>query len=131
MPVTILTALLTSIIFVMGYVYDWWTLHNDILLPFGYIINVPFNYGGYIIATFWIFYFTSHNFWIYILTQLVVNAFWAFIGLRWIVDKLLGIATFQIKGWQFLLTEIVVIFILYGYHHWQRKIFILPENTNE
>lgn len=131
MPVTILTALLTTIIFVTGYAYDWWTLHNDIILPFGYIVNIPFNYGFYIIATFWIFYFTSHHFWIYISTQLVVNAFWAFWGLRWIGGKLLGIETLKIKSWKFFTVEVVVFLVLYAYHRWQEKIFISPHNVAE
>lgn len=131
MPVTILTALITTMLFVIAYTYGWWTLHKDILLPLGYIVNISFTYGSYIIATFWIFYLTSHNFWLYILTQLIVNGFWAFIGLRWIVDRWLGVATFEIKNWQFFLLEIVAVLILYVYHHWQKKIFFPLKDANE
>ncbi|MEI3607350.1 hypothetical protein SPD48_16845 [Pseudogracilibacillus sp. SE30717A] len=130
MPVTILTALLTTILFEIAYTYGWWTLHIDIM-PWGYITNTSFTYGGYAIATLWIFYFTSHNFWLFMLTELIVNAFWAFIGLHWIIDKFMGVATFQIKNWQWFLIEIVVVLILYAYHHWQRKIFVPSGDTNE
>lgn len=129
-PVTILTALLTTILFEIAYTYDWWALHKDIL-PWGSITNTAFTYGGYAVATMWIFYLTSHNFWIYIVTELVVNAFWAFIGLHWIVDKFLGVATFSIKSWQWFLIEIVVVLLLFAYHRWQEKIFIPAEKVGK
>ncbi len=130
MPVTILTALITTILFEIAYTYKWWILHIDIL-PWGYITNTAFTYGGYAIATLWIFYLTSHKFWIFIITELVVNAFWAFIGLHWIIDKALGIASFNIRPWQWFLIEIAVVLILYAYHQWQKKIFIPSEDTNK
>lgn len=121
MPVTIFTSLLMTIIFQIAYTYEWWILHEQIV-PWGYMIDVSFVYGIFAIGTFWIFRFTSHNFLLFIIVNIIMDAFMAFIALPFL--NVLGIATYEnISPWQYFLVIFAVSFIIYMYHKWQQKIF--------
>lgn len=122
MPVTIFTSLLMTIIFQIAYTYEWWILHKQIV-PWGYMIDVSFVYGIFAVGTFWIFRFTSHKFSIFILLNLIMDAFMAFIALPLL--SVLRIATYKnIDPWQYFLVIFALSFIIYIYHKWQQKIFI-------
>lgn len=130
MPVTILTSLIITIICEMAYTYEWWAIHQQIL-PWGYITHTAFAYGIFAVGTLWIFYLTSHNFWVYMLTNLAVNSLFAFIGIHWIVEGL-GIATFKnLEYWQWFIIAIFISLIIYGYQRWQEKVIVNPENTKK
>ncbi|UOR10865.1 hypothetical protein [Halobacillus amylolyticus] len=102
MPVTIFTALLMTIIFQIAYTYEWWIIH-EYIVPWGYMIDVSFAYGCFAVGTFMIFYFTSHKFWLYLLVNLVTDAFFGFVILG-IVLKKMGVAEYKtLSGWQYWL----------------------------
>ncbi|WP_101845446.1 hypothetical protein [Halobacillus sp. Marseille-P3879] len=121
MPVTIFTALLMTIIFQVAYTYKWWVIYKQIV-PWGYMIDVSFAYGVFLIGTFWIFRFTSHKFLLYTFINLALDAIMAFITLPLL--GVLGIAVYKnISAWQYFLVMYGLSFIIYGYHRWQQKIY--------
>lgn len=122
MPVTIFTSLLMTIIFEIAYQYKWWIIH-EYLVPWGYMIDIGFAYGIFAIGTFWIFVLASHKFWIYFLANLGMDLFMAFAGMK-LLD-VFGVATLKnIEAWQYFLVMFGISLVIYGYHLWQRKIFI-------
>ncbi|GGJ77858.1 hypothetical protein [Virgibacillus salexigens] len=122
MPVTIFTSLLMTIIFQIAYTYKWWIIHEQIV-PWGYMIDVSFAYGIFAVGTFWIFRFTSHKFLLYIVVNLMLDAFMAYITLPLL--GILGVATYKnISPWQYFLVMFGLSFIIYIYHKWQQKKYI-------
>jgi len=75
---TIFTSMLVTIVYEIAYVYKWWTLLVPIV-PWGNITNVSYAYGTFFIGTLWIFHFTYRKFWLYILTNIVVDGADAFL----------------------------------------------------
>lgn len=77
MPVAILGALLVTIVFEMAHAFRWWVLLKPIA-PWGYITNVSFTYGLFLVGTIWIFFLTYKNVWAYFATNAAVDGFQAF-----------------------------------------------------
>ncbi len=122
MPVTIFTSLLMTIIFQIAYTYKWWTIQEQIV-PWGYMIDVSFAYGIFTVGTFWIFSYTSHNFILYVIVNFIADSFMAYIALPLL--GVLGIAKYEnISPTQYLFVMFALSFIIYGYHQWQKKIFV-------
>lgn len=127
MPVTIFTSFMMTIIFQIAYTYEWWVIH-EYIVPWGYMIDVTFAYGIYATGTFWIFRLTSHRFFLYAATNLIMDTFMCFVGLPLL--GVLGIATYKnITPWEYLLVTYGLSLVIYVYHKWQQKIFI-SENGN-
>lgn len=121
MPVTIFTSLLMTIIFQIAYTYNWWIIYEQIV-PWGYMIDVSFTYGIFLIGTFWIFRWTSHKFMLYAIVNLIMDAIMAFIALPTL--SVLGISTYKnISSWQYFLVMFGLSFVIYGYHKWQQGIY--------
>ncbi|MEB4793203.1 hypothetical protein P5G65_04795 [Paenibacillus chondroitinus] len=116
-----------TIIFEIAYTYKWWTIHERIV-PWGYIIDVSFVYGLFAVGTVWIFYLTFRKFWIYVLTNLVIDAFFSFLGLHWLVEGM-GVATIHIAKWIIFVLFFSLSFVIYGYQVWQEKVFV-PLSSN-
>jgi hypothetical protein len=120
-PVAIFTALLVTIVFEMAYLLQWWELLVSIV-PWGSITNVPFVYGMFFIGTIWIFHFTYGRFWLYLLTNLVIDAMQIFIFSRYMFQgwlyRLVNITELQVY---ILMVSISV--MIYGYQMWQERLF--------
>lgn len=88
--------------------------------------DVTFTYGIFAIGTFWIFMLTAHKLWVYLVTNLHVNAIFIF-GLLNLLIKA-GIASLdRIAAWQTYLLNVGVSLIIYGYHLWQQGALVPPE----
>jgi hypothetical protein len=82
MPVAILASLLVTIIFEIGYVYDWWKVQVEIA-PWDEITSVSLTYGVFLVGTIWIFHFVfDRKFWVYMITNILVDGFYFFIALN-------------------------------------------------
>ncbi|WP_052486944.1 hypothetical protein [Gordoniibacillus kamchatkensis] len=119
MPVSIFAALIVTIVFEIAHAFRWWTiLDKAIIVPWGYITNTAYTYGFFLIGTLWIFKFTYRRFWLYMLTNLVIDGVFQF-GL----DPLFARAGFyrfeNITHWQTFLIMIGVAVLLYLYQMWQ------------
>lgn len=121
MPVTIFSMLIMSIVFQIAYTYKWWVIYQYVV-PWGYLVDVSFAYGIFAVGTLWIFRLTSHRFRLYVLTNLVMDALFAFVVFPLL--RILHVATVKnIEYWQYFLVIFGLSFLLYGYHKWQETIF--------
>lgn len=63
MPVAIFAALLVMMVFEIGYVFNWWMVH-EVIVPWGHVTSFPLTYGTFIPGTIWIYHFTfDKSFW--------------------------------------------------------------------
>ncbi|MFD1039243.1 hypothetical protein ACFQ3N_12695 [Virgibacillus byunsanensis] len=121
MPVAIFVTLLLMIIYEIAYTYDWWKL-KEYILPWGYITHGSFAYGLFLVGTIWIFYFTYHNFKIYMITNIIIDAMFAFVFLP--LTNWLGInELIKISNWGVYLIMLTLAVIIYLYQRWQEGIF--------
>jgi hypothetical protein len=118
MPVAILASLLVTIIFEIGYVYDWWKVQVEIA-PWDEITSVSLTYGVFLVGTIWIFHFVfDRKFWVYMITNILVDGFYSFIALniliRFGIYKLVNMGNLGI----FMLMTFLAV-IIYPYQKWQ------------
>lgn len=121
MPVTIFTALIMTVVFQIAYTYKWWIIYEQIV-PWGYMIDISFAYGIFAVGTFWIFRLTSHMFILYVIVNIIMDLFMAFITLPLL--SVFGIVAYEnLSPWQYFLIMFGLSFVIYGYHKWQKKIY--------
>lgn len=125
MPVAIFVSLLLTILYEIAYTYKWWLL-KQYIVPWGYITNISFVYGAFLVGTIWIFRFTYHNFWLYSITNIIVDALFAF-GLLQLTEKL-GIDQFiNLPKYGAYLIMLALSLVIYVYQKWQEEIMIHSE----
>jgi len=125
MPVGILAALLVTMVFEMGYIFDWWTVKEK-FVPWGEITSFPLTYGVFLIGTIWIFHFTfEKSIWVYFFTNVIVDASYAFALLKVLIFfGIYKLENMRHLGIFFLM--IIIAVIIYIYQKWQDKI-MMPE----
>ncbi|MUK90643.1 hypothetical protein GMD78_20010 [Ornithinibacillus sp. L9] len=121
MPVAIFASLLVTIVFEMGYVFEWWIVQEKIV-PWGHITSFPLTYGVFIAGTIWIFHFTfNKSFFIYILSNAIVDAIYAFVGLNILIY--FGIYELNNMGhFGIFVIMVILAVIIYFYQKWQDNI---------
>ncbi|MEI5907939.1 hypothetical protein WAK64_12825 [Bacillus spongiae] len=121
MPVAIFASLLVTMVFEMGYVFNWWVV-DEVIVPWGHITSFPLTYGVFIPGTIWIFRFTfDKSFFVYILTNAITDAAYAFIGLK----ILISFGIYELKGmghFGIFIIMMILALIIYVYQKWQDKI---------
>lgn len=121
MPVGMLGALLVSIIFEIAYKYNWWSIQKGIF-PWEHFLSYPLIFGAFLVGTIWIFRFAYiKSFWIYILTNLVVDALYAFV----IINVFIYLEIYSLdrmNNFGIYMLMILISFMLYAYQRWQDKI---------
>ncbi|WP_335871794.1 hypothetical protein [Bacillus sp. 2205SS5-2] len=121
MPVAILASLLVTMVFEMGYVFQWWIVQEK-LVPWGEITSFPLTYGVFIPGTIWIFHFVfDKSFLIYIISNGLIDSVYAFIGLNILIR--IGIYELdRMSPFGIFLIMMVLAVIIYGYQKWQDKV---------
>lgn len=118
MPVAILASLLVTIIFEIGYLYDWWRI-LAVLTPWDRITSVPLVYGVFLVGTVWIFHFTfDRKLWVYVVVNLLFDVFYSFI----VLNILVGIGIYSLnnmKNFGILMLMFFLALIIYPYQKWQ------------
>ncbi len=123
LPVTIFTALLVTIVYEIAYTYKWWELRVTIV-PWGNITNVSYAYGAFFIGTLWILYFTYKKFWLYLLTNIVIDGIDAFLITGFMeTRKIIHYA--NISKFSLFLIMVTLSLITYGFQVWHEKVFKL------
>jgi len=118
LPVTLFTALLVTIVYEIAYTYKWFAI-KETIVPWGNITNVSMAYGAFFITTIWVFYFTFKNLWLYIVANVIIDAFGA-----WIVKKIYearGITHFTISSFTIFLIFTTLALISYAFQVWYEK----------
>jgi hypothetical protein len=121
MPVTILAALLVTILCEVAYSLHLFEI-NVKIVPWGNITNISFVYGIFAVGTLWIFRFTFGKFWVYFLTNLIIDSTLIF-GLGPWFEQMDMYKPVKLEKWQLLLITTAFALILYAYQLWQEKIF--------
>lgn len=126
MPAAILGSLLVTIVFEIGYVYEWWKIQERIT-PWDVITSVPLVYGTFLVGTIWVFHFTfERKFVVYILTNILVDGFYSFIALKVLVRlgiyRLINMDNLGI----FPMMLTIAVFI-YVYQKWQDGVMKIKE----
>lgn len=117
MPSVVFTCLTVTIVFIMGYTFKWWTIH-EYIVPWGNIVDVSFTYGIFAVGTFWIFYFTGRSFLLFVLVNALVDAIFSFAILP-LMERIKIITMGSMPLWQTYLLNLTVMLIIYAYHRWQ------------
>ncbi|RIX59562.1 hypothetical protein D3P08_05340 [Paenibacillus nanensis] len=121
LPVSILGALLVTIVFEIAHAFHWWIIFDKaIIVPWGYITNTAYVYGFFMVGTLWIFKLAFHKFWLFILANIAVDG-----AFQFIMDPLFERAGFyrleNIAHWQLFLIMLGIALLLYGYQVWQES----------
>lgn len=121
MPTVVLTSLLVTVVSVMGYKYNWWRIHEQIV-PWGDIVDISFVYGLLPVGTFWIFYFTADRFLLYMVVNIAVDAAFSF-AIVPLMDRF-GITSLeQMAAWQTFVLDMIIALLIYAYYKWQLASF--------
>ncbi len=114
MPVALFCSLAFAFIFEAGISFQWWVVTE----PSYPLINIPiFIYGPYLVATIWIFKYTYGRFWLYLVTNIVLDYILIFFLIDWFIQR--GVWDAYISYFQALLVTTFLAVLLYGYHMWQ------------
>lgn len=120
MPVAVFVSLLVTILFEAAHSLKWWVMIDQIV-PWGYITNVSFVYGIFLVGTIWIFHFTFRNFWLYITTNIVIDGLFAFVLNNFFEGKIYRLVNFN--ELQVFLLMVGLSLTIYFYQRWQEQIF--------
>ena len=125
MPVVLMSVLIMTIVSVIGYVNQWWSLERYILAPFGKIVDPSYIYGIFAIGTFWIFYFSSRKLWVYLAVNLAINLPFNF-GIVPLMDRMGIVTMLKLPLWGGFAIDMAVSLLLYAYFKWQDAAFRAP-----
>lgn len=125
MPIAIFSALMVTITYEIAFRYKWWIILESIV-PWGYVTNVSYAYGAFFIGTMWIFYFTFKKFWLYLITNIIVDGIDAFFITSLIEGRKI-IHYVNISKLNIFILMVAQSFILYAYQVWHEKTFKLTK----
>ena len=116
MPVTLFTAVTSGIIYEIGIIAGVWYF-REIAFPF-------VMYGVLPAVAVWVFRFTYGRFWLYIVTNAIIDLVFAFILFPWFARRgILGIGPWTCLIVYFV--NFVHASLLYIYQMWQETIYAL------
>ena len=114
MPVALFCMLTLTFIFEAGITLHWWAV-KETFFP---LINLPiFLYGAYPIGTIWIFKYTYGHFWLFLITNIILDYILIFFLLDWFVQR--GVWEAYITYSQVLFITVALAILIYGYQIWQ------------
>jgi hypothetical protein len=120
MSVTVFVSLLVTILCEAAYHYKWWEI-TEYITPWGYITNASFVYGTFFVGTIWIFHLTYRSFWLYLATNLAIDALFAFGLSPFIEGRFFRYISFN-SFLSFLVMAVLAV-LIFGYQKWQEGIF--------
>jgi hypothetical protein len=121
MPVAIFGALLVTLQHELAFTQKWWVVKETLLPPI--ITFVSFVYGAFLVGTIWIFYFTFGRFWLFLITNIVMDFLFAFPMNNWF-QKIGLYQHINYTNWNVFFTFTAISFMIYGYQMWQEGVLI-------
>ena len=112
LSVVFFTIFLSTIYWQMAEVWNWWDVTNNVF----FLKNISsFTYGFLPVTTLLVFYFTYQNVWLFFGTNIIIDAFQAFIVSPFIFEKfgLYKMNSMSNFGLFLLLLSLVPIIFLY------------------
>lgn len=114
MPVALFSALLTTIVMELGISLNWWQQAETV---FPFISMSIFTYGAYLVGTIWIFKYTYSRFWLFMLTNAIIDFILVYFISNWLVQ--LGIFQIYLSTFYRFLMSVTMAVLLYDYQVWQ------------
>ncbi|MDQ0254852.1 hypothetical protein J2S74_002231 [Evansella vedderi] len=128
-PVATFSALIVTLHGEMAYTQEW--LKQEVPITDWLITFVPFTFGSFLIGTIWIFAFTYGRFWLYLIVNILVDAFFAF-GLHKFLIVPLGIVTELKHGsLEVFIAFLIMALFLYAYQLWIDSALFRTESTSK
>jgi hypothetical protein len=128
MPVALFAAILVMLDCELGFTYQWWKINIAIFPAFQ--TNFAFVFGPFMAGTIWIFYLTFRKFWLYLATNVVIDALFAFPLSSWF-QKLGVYRLINFNNWYVLVTSVSFALLIYVYQLWQGGIMEKPHTGGE
>ena len=123
MPVGILSSFLMLLYNLVAYNEKHWIV-KVYILPWLKPSFEPFVLSVFIVTTIWIFHFTFQRFWLYLITNIVLDFMFAIFPIPYLLQNKLEIYQLvKITPWGRFLIFIIISIVLYGYQKWQEEIF--------
>lgn len=123
MPLTLFTITIMVIVIQIGITTGLWVI-RETTFP---LVTIPsYVYGVYPVGAMWIFKFTYGRFWLYLITELVVNFVLVVLVLPWLDRR--GIIVFHTPLITFFIVTGVGM-LLYIYQLWQDDKKLAPSST--
>ncbi|MBD8067875.1 hypothetical protein [Bacillus sp. PS06] len=128
-PIATFAALLVTLYFELSYTQNW--IIQEVKITDDLITFVPFTFGVFIIGTIWIYALTYGRFWLYVIFNVVIDGFFAFIFQKFLLVPQ-GIFIEEKHGSieTFISFQIMSI-ILYIYQSWIDEALFKKEITNK
>ncbi|MDR6885330.1 hypothetical protein [Bacillus sp. 3255] len=121
MPVSILAALLLTIVSEIAYRYKWWEIKTSIV-PWGYVTGVSFTFGVFMVGMMWVCHFTFGRVWLYVVINLALDLFFSYVGIP--IAERMGIwGMVNAKQYHIFLIMTGLSFMLYLYQLWQERAY--------
>lgn len=124
-PVGVLSALTGAIIGEIGGTLHFWGIGESVF-PFSH--SATFAYGAIPVTSMWVFKFTYGRFWLYLITNAILDLGFAYIILPWFVS--IGILSFLRSSLNVYIINWGHQILLYGYQIWQEGIFVKNEKAS-
>jgi hypothetical protein len=111
-PVATFASLLVIIESMLSVPFKWWTVKGGLLSK---VINdLSFILGPFFVGTIWIFRFTFGKFWMYLLTNTLMDLFLAY-PVNWLLQKLKVYKLVNFKPKHIFFTAICYALVIYGF----------------
>jgi hypothetical protein len=112
-------ALILTLIFQIADKYNWWIVKDNIAILSN---TTSFVYGSFLVGTIVILYFTFGKFWIYLITNLIIDAVLSF-GLNTWYEYLHIYKLVNINSLGVYILTIGVAILIYLYQVWQDSLY--------
>jgi hypothetical protein len=119
MPVAIFTTLLVTLYYEIAFTQKWF-IAKETIFPW-FIVFVPFIFGLFMVGTIWIFNFTFGRFWLYIITNLIIDCIYTFLLRNWFINLGL-IQNIRANNFNVFIAFTLIAIIIYEYQVWQDKV---------
>ncbi|VBB07301.1 Hypothetical protein LUCI_2545 [Lucifera butyrica] len=126
MPVGLFAAVASAIIGDVGITLGFW-VHRETAYPLHSLM--PFDIGLNTVITLWIFKFTYQRFWVYLVTNAILDLGFAFLLFQYYFPSINMLNLVGISPFQTFLIALILAVVLYGYQMWQERIFRESERT--
>jgi len=115
LSVAFFTIFLTTIYWQMAEVWNWWTVTTNVF----FLKNISaFNYGLLPVVTILVFYFTYQNTWLFFGTNLIMDAFQAFIISPFVFQRFKLYKMNSMNDFGLFLLLLSFVPIIYLYQRW-------------
>lgn len=128
MPATLLAMLILALISEAAYTLNWWVI-QEYIFPWGYITLTSLLFGPFLVGSLWIFRLSYHKWWLFFLTNLIIDSIFAFVLSPWFLDGWLYTLRRMNNVGAFLLMFGTAI-VIYLYQRWQDEVMVGASSGN-